>query len=362
MKKRHIEIIILFCLIVIIPQLTACNNEVEPEAIPENEGEVYELDDSNIVIDNNSFEESIISDNKYDETPDYLQSISEELSEGDYKVVDLPNSSSGKICGEYVCGTFWQGEEENLSSVISRINLANPNEYYEFDTNKIVDSKGIFPLDDSNIEYYVGYNDKIEKWTINTENNEYIKAAEGEVENIETSQTNIVEIFKDSEYYYFHYILWGDKCTNDGRVIFEDRVYVKDENLNTVHYEDIDLSESATNKLFFDEENRLCFLGYDESGYYIQQIKRNETDNNQRISVGGEWDPQGIWQIYLYNGKLWYVSNGYINKTDIDTGLSEKIFYLSSAGIEADDFIYDWRISSDVIEIIYPEKAVYIKI
>ena len=85
MKKRHIEIIILFCLIVIIPQLTACNNEVEPETIPENEDEIYELDDSNTVIDNNSFEESIISDNKYDEIPDYLQSISEELSEGDYK-------------------------------------------------------------------------------------------------------------------------------------------------------------------------------------------------------------------------------------------------------------------------------------
>ena len=38
-------------------------------------------------------------------------------------------------------------------------------------------------------------------------------------------------------------------------------VYVKDKDLNTVYYEDINICESLTNKLLFDKESRLCFFG-----------------------------------------------------------------------------------------------------
>ena len=54
-----------------------------------------------------------------------------------FKVVDAPISGSGQIYGEYIYGSFWSGDDEEMSSVISRISLVNPNDYYEFDTKKI---------------------------------------------------------------------------------------------------------------------------------------------------------------------------------------------------------------------------------
>ena len=367
MDRKNLIYALLYSLMILFLSLAACQ-KTDFENTDYSSGGIETIDD-NIVdynINNNndaySDEANTTIDTEFDEDNAYLEVIADELSNGSYKYVNLPYSGNGEIHGRYFYESCWMGDEEEMSSVITRVNLEDPNDYYKFDTNKIVDARGIFSSGQNGIEYFVGYNDVIERWNIDIDNNVFGQKDECILEEITTSQANLMDIYKDNNYYYFYYALWGDAYTNDGRIINEYRIYITDYQLNVIYFEDIPVCENVTNKLFFDDKKRLCYLGSDEGGYYIQQIKRNETDDTNKRYIGKTWTSQYMWQVYMYNESLWYISNGYIYKMDIDSGAAEKKYYLSSAGIEAEDFIYDWRIVSGVAEIIYPNKVIYIKV
>lgn len=138
-----------------------------------------------------------------------------------------------------------------------------------------------------------------------------------------------------------------------------DRIYVKDQQMNTIVYEEV--PDSYNNKLLsfaFDNTGIPMLFAKDEDGYYVRQIRttdckeyepcRIETDELSNLESGGV--------ITFTQDGLLYTQEGSLYLYHISNSMNEKLIDLASAGIWEEDIIY-LGMSDSTIEIIDNYKS-----
>lgn len=133
-----------------------------------------------------------------------------------------------------------------------------------------------------------------------------------------------------------------------------DRIYVKDQQMNTIIYEEV--PDSYNNKLLslaFDEEGIPMLLAKDEEGYYVRRVRTMNGEKYEacRLETGKLIDMENSSIIsYTQNGLL-YIREGSLYLYHMSNSLNEKLLNLASVGIWEEDIIY-LGMRGNTIEII----------
>lgn len=122
-----------------------------------------------------------------------------------------------------------------------------------------------------------------------------------------------------------------------------DRIYVKDQQMNTIVYEEV--PDSYNNKLLsfaFDEDDIPMLLAKDEEGYYVRRVRttNGEKYESNRLETSGLNNMENC-NIMAYTKQgLLYVKEGSLYLYHIENAENEKLLDLASAGIWEEDIIY----------------------
>ncbi|MBR1701138.1 MAG: extracellular solute-binding protein [Lachnospiraceae bacterium] len=142
-----------------------------------------------------------------------------------------------------------------------------------------------------------------------------------------------------------------------GRIVYTslDRIYVKDQNMHTICYEQV--PDSGYNKLvslLFDEDGIPMLLAKDEEGYYMRRVRTEkrdayepqrieEPDENGSLSDHGQGALYGLemgGNLALTKQGLLYTRDGALYLYHTEDGKEEKLLELAGGGILEDDIIY----------------------
>lgn len=193
-------------------------------------------------------------------------------------------------------------------------------------------------------------------------------ASGGEISSIEDIQVEdlglyatLKNVYTDSNgYTYLWYgmsVLSAEVYEDAGDDIYYtalDRIYIKDQEMNTVIYEQV--PDSFGNKLLsfaFDEAGQPVILAKDEEGYYTRRVRTAEGKEYepQRIETAELTDLENSGTITFAQDGLLYTSYGALYFYDLADASNEKVMELAGAGILEDDIIY-LGLKDDSIEII----------
>ena len=201
-------------------------------------------------------------------------------------------------------------------------------------------------------------------WKIDTEGNlqDY---AEMELENTEkVSDLFLKGIYTDQYGYLF---VWCEMLAPEMEMIegresevwrFEDRVYVKDEQLKTVFCEKIaDIEGTDVLNFQIGTDGRPVFVVKDSDGIYMQEIDVAQKSRKDavRLEKSGEFlaseNINGLENIVSIDDGFLYCSNNDLFEYHYDTQRAEKILNLSTYGIFSSDILFLGK-NGDALEII----------
>lgn len=180
-----------------------------------------------------------------------------------------------------------------------------------------------------------------------------------EVENL-GKLPELKNFYADSNGYYYIWYEMSVPCAevyeNGEEDIYTrlDRIYVKDQQMNTIIYEEV--PDSYNNKLLgfaFDENGIPTLLAKDEEGYYIQEMRTTDREEYKPSRLeNGEWmNLEGDSVIAYTKDGLLYTREGALYLYHVSESQDEKLLELASAGIVEDDIIY-LGMNGSTIEII----------
>lgn len=132
-----------------------------------------------------------------------------------------------------------------------------------------------------------------------------------------------------------------------------ERIYVKDEQMNTLFYVQVpSLRGSRLINFYLNEGGEPILLAEDAEGIYFQQIDiaQQKTTEKQYFDMEMEISYETSHMVALENGFLCCL-DGHIYEFDYDTSEYEKLLTLSSYGISADNITY-LGVQDEKIEII----------
>ena len=133
-----------------------------------------------------------------------------------------------------------------------------------------------------------------------------------------------------------------------------DRIYVKDQELNTIVYEEV--PDSYSNLLVgfaFDEAGQPMLLAKDREGYYVRRVRTTDREKYEAVRVESqelEELESGGFMTFTDDGLL-YIKNGVLYRYYLSDSENEKLMDLAGAGIWEEDIIY-LGITQGTIEII----------
>lgn len=166
--------------------------------------------------------------------------------------------------------------------------------------------------------------------------------------------------YADSKGYYYIWYEMSVPCAevyeNGEEDIYTklDRIYVKDQQMNTIIYEEV--PDSYQNKLLgfsFDENGIPLLLAKDAEGCYVQQIRTADREAYEPDRLENE-DLLDLWEdsvIAYTEGGVLYTCEGALHLYHVSESRDEKLLELSSAGILEEDIIY-LGMKDNTIEII----------
>ncbi len=133
-----------------------------------------------------------------------------------------------------------------------------------------------------------------------------------------------------------------------------DRIYVKDQEMNTIIYEQI--PDSYGNKLLsvaFDDAGVPMLLARDEEGFYVRQIRTTDCPEYElhRIETNELSSLENAGIITFTQEGLLYTQAGSLYRYSLADSVNEKLVDLSAAGILEEDIIY-LGLNDGAIEII----------
>lgn len=122
-----------------------------------------------------------------------------------------------------------------------------------------------------------------------------------------------------------------------------DRIYVKDQQMNTILYEQI--PDSYLNKLLsmaFDEEGIPVMLARDRDGYYVQRMRTavGEEYEPRRLETGESVNLERSGRFAHTKEGLLYVQEGALYLYHLSDSRNEKLLELAGVGIQEEDIIY----------------------
>lgn len=122
-----------------------------------------------------------------------------------------------------------------------------------------------------------------------------------------------------------------------------DRIYVKDQQMNTILYEQV--PDSYFNKLLsmaFDEEGIPVMLARDEDGYYVQRMRTavGEGYEPRRLETGESVNLERSGRFAHTKEGLLYVQEGALYLYHLSDSRNEKLLELAGVGIQEEDVIY----------------------
>lgn len=122
-----------------------------------------------------------------------------------------------------------------------------------------------------------------------------------------------------------------------------DRIYIKDQQMNTILYEQI--PDSYFNKLLsmaFDEEGIPVMLARDEDGYYVQRMRTavGEKYEPRRLETGEFVNLERSGRFAHTKEGLLYVQEGALYLYHLSDSRNEKLLELAGVGIQEEDIIY----------------------
>lgn len=181
-------------------------------------------------------------------------------------------------------------------------------------------------------------------------------APDGEISTIENIEVENLGLFPSLKNFYAdsngYYYLWYEMSVPCAEV-FEggeediytplDRIYVKDQQMNTITYEEVpDSYQNKLLNLFFDEDGIPVLLARDEEGEYVRRVRTAEGKKYeaQRLETS-EYNSLEYSSIISYtkNGLL-YIQDGALYLYHMSDSLNEKLLELATVGIWEDDIIY----------------------
>lgn len=186
----------------------------------------------------------------------------------------------------------------------------------------------------------------------------------GIIEGIEVENLGELPVLKNfyadnNGYYYIWYemsVPCAEVYENGEEDIYTrlDRIYVKDQQMNTIIYEEV--PDSYNNKLLsfaFDENGIPVFLAKDEEGYYVQEIRttNREEYKPRRLETGELMNLEGDSVIAYTQDGLLYIREGSLHLYHMSEARDEKLLELASVGILEEDIIYLGK-NGSTIEII----------
>lgn len=133
-----------------------------------------------------------------------------------------------------------------------------------------------------------------------------------------------------------------------------DRIYVKDQEMNTIVYEEV--PDSFGNKLLsfaFDEDGIPVLFAKDEEGYYVKKVRTTDCKEYepQRLETSELTNLENSTIITFARDGLLYSSEGFLYLYHISNSVNEKLMELASVGIWEEDIIY-LGMNDSTIEII----------
>lgn len=184
------------------------------------------------------------------------------------------------------------------------------------------------------------------------------------IEDIKVEELGLFPILKnfyaDSNGFYYLWYEMSVPCAevyeNGEEDIYTklDRIYVKDQQMNTIIYEEV--PNSYHNKLLslaFDEDDSPMLLAKDEDGYYVRRVRTSDTEKYERCRLEtselNSLESSGIIS-YTKNGLL-YTQEGSVHLYHTSNSQDEKLLDLASVGILEEDVIY-LGMRGNTIEII----------
>ena len=192
-------------------------------------------------------------------------------------------------------------------------------------------------------------------------------APDGEVstlENIEVENLGLYPYLKnfcaDSNGYYY---LWYEMSVPCAEVYEDgeedvytalDRIYVKDQQMNTIIYEQVpDSYQNKLLSLIFDEDGSPMLLARDEDGGYVRRVRTAEGEKYEavRLETNELNDLEYSRIISCTKNRLLYIWNGALYLYHMSDTLNEKLLDLAAVGIWEGDIIYV-GMRDDTIEII----------
>jgi len=293
----------------------------------------------------------------------------EELDEKEEKSWDISHQKLSKrytvasISGDYIIGAY--ADERGV--VITSEKIGGNGETKECVIDEATEVESITADEVGNI-YALGFSQENPMlWKLDKDNNV------SEINNTEMESADdcltIRGFYKKGDYCYLWVqmqILCSEVYENaeEGVYTLDDRIYVKDLNMNTVCYDDIPSSYGNQMICFmFDEKDNPIVLAQDEEGYYKRNLKISlgSTPEKERIKenidiVDGF---TGVCNNVLSTEDgLMYTKKGDINKYSLGEGKSKRIIHLAGAGINEDDII-SWIAKDGEIRILdnYKESA-----
>lgn len=122
-----------------------------------------------------------------------------------------------------------------------------------------------------------------------------------------------------------------------------DRIYVKDQQMNTILYEQV--PDSYSNRLLsmaFDEEGIPVMLAKDRDGYYVQRMRTavGEEYEPRRLEMGESVDLERSGRFAHTKEGLLYVQEGALYLYHLSDFRNEKLLELAGVGIQEEDIIY----------------------
>lgn len=195
-------------------------------------------------------------------------------------------------------------------------------------------------------------------WQIE-ENGDIHTIEDVEVENL-GKLPELVNFYADSNGYYYIWYQMSVPCAevyeNGEEDIYTrlDRIYVKDQQMKTIVYEEV--PDSYNNKLLgftFNEDGVPMLLAKDEEGYYVRRIRTSNRNAYEpsRLETDELINLEGNNVKAFTKDGLLYTHEGALYMYYISDSRSEKLLELASVGIWEEDIIY-LGMSDSTIEII----------
>ena len=134
-----------------------------------------------------------------------------------------------------------------------------------------------------------------------------------------------------------------------------DRVYVLNEDMETVSYDEIpDSNGYRLISLLFDDKGHPILLAKDEEGYFEKTVRLSDEEDKEIVRLDLDsynFDLTNCSNIIMAENGFAYISKGDICSFSTETGTEERLFHLSTAGLSETDIV-SWQMNDGEIKIV----------